>query len=96
MTQVISSFAFAHSTWFILSPVYKRNVMARGERYASSFPVAPVIHRLSFNGVITKNQLAKLCSVINSVLIVVVFIKMSWIETENHSKVRDQHDHRSI
>ena len=59
MTQVISSFAFAHSTWFILSPVYKRNVMARGERYAS----------LSFSGVITKNQLAKLCSVINSVLI---------------------------
>ena len=87
MTQVISSFAFAHSTWFILSPVYKRNVMARG---------APVIHRLSFSGVITKNQLAKLCSVINSVLIVVVFIKKSWIETENHSKVRDQHDHRSI
>lgn len=95
MTQVISSFAFVHSTWFILSPVYKRNVMVRGERYASLFRIVPVTSRLSFSGVVTKNQLAKLCSVINSVLIVVVFTMKLWIEAENHFKVRYQHVDRA-
>lgn len=34
MTDVVSSFPFIHSTWFVLTPVLKRNVLVKGERFS--------------------------------------------------------------
>ncbi|KAK8798312.1 hypothetical protein WA588_003396, partial [Blastocystis sp. NMH] len=58
MTQIISSYPFVHGLWNVTNPVFKRNVLMKPSRMAS----------LTFSCLLTKNQIAKLCSVINGVL----------------------------
>lgn len=57
MTQVISSFSFAHSTWTMVHPVLHKNVLMKGAQSTT----------LSMSGVITKCQLQKLVSIVNAV-----------------------------
>ena len=67
MTQIISSFPFAHSAWVMYSPVYKKNVLHRNAKGSSLVRLRGMMGRLSIFGVVTKKQLQLLCSIVNSI-----------------------------
>ena len=68
MTQIISSYPFVHGLWNVTNPVFKRNVLMKPSRMASWARKSGFTSRLTFSCLLTKNQIAKLCSVINGVL----------------------------
>lgn len=66
MTQIISSFPFAHSVWVMYSPVYKKNVLHKNAKGSSLAWLMWIMSRLSISGAVTKKQLKVLCSIVNS------------------------------
>ena len=68
MTQIISSYPFVHGLWNVSNPVFKRNVLVKPSRMASLVYESGLTPSLTFSCLLTKNQIAKLCSVINGVL----------------------------
>ena len=68
MTQITRWDANNLKGWNVTNPVFKRNVLMKPSRMASWARKSGFTPRLTFSCLLTKNQIAKLCSVINGVL----------------------------